>query len=716
MPTLADVRTKYPQYKDVPDAKLADALHDKFYSHVPLEKFHQAIGYDPAAEAEEKSLKGQGWATPLEMGLTYGQGPDIDATVNAAVTGEENLVRRLTGRPIPYTAGEAFSATGRGERKAYEEFREQHPYITAAEEVGSGLVSPVTKLAGLLAAPAEGSTFLMNVLRGGAVGGGFGAAVGEGTAGGNVNQRVGGAIPGAALGTLLGGGLTAAGPPLTELGLVKANSMLRRMGRRGWASLERPARDVVATTNEPATKKAVELLAHKLLTDTLGKHAPTPGEMLEQAAQSPTKEMTLLDVTRPGSRTRGFAGSLVRSPKGPGGGELATFLGDRSKGQGPRLEADIQRHIGAGSSRQTIKALMEQQKAAANVTYGDAFEANPVIRSSVVDQLVRDSKYAPLWRIAQQEARSEVAGTDKPIPDKYSLRTLDKFKQLLFEKGRAESNAWTRGTDTMGRAKARATNAARVRLINELDTLDRSPGGLYAKGRNTFAGDAASIDAIEFGRDDALKMSAEEIKEKLQNMTEGERDLARLGLAETLRNREVRGLKVGANTAANIALKPALQDQLRPVFSSPREFQAFLNDALAEDTMFNVDKEITRGSATAARLAEDQSDEAQAAGHGGRAAAHLLRHNLPFGAFYGLRALQSLLGWGPDAIVGSRAADILQMPVNESGLARQMLESMARTAPDRATRDLLRARIMREALSRMSPVGAAETARATTER
>ena len=108
-------------------------------------------------------------------------------------------------------------------------------------------------------------------------------------------------------------------------------------------------------------------------------------------------------------------------------------------------------------------------------------------------------------------------------------------------------------------------------------------------------------------------------------MTEGERDLARLGLAETLRNREVRGLKVGANTAANIALKPALQDQLRPFFSSPREFQAFLNDALAEDTMFNVDKEITRGSATAARLAEDQSDEAQAAGHGGRAAAHLLR-------------------------------------------------------------------------------------------
>ena len=132
--------------------------------------------------------------------------------------------------------------------------------------------------------------------------------------------------------------------------------------------------------------------------------------------------------------------------------------------------------------------------------------------------------------------------------------------------------------------------------------------------------------------------------------------------------------------------------------------------------MFNVDKEITRGSATAARLAEDQSDEAQAVGHGGRAAAHLLRHNLPFSAFYGLRALQSLLGWGPDAIVGSRAADILQMPVNESGLARQMLESMARTAPDRATRDLLRARIMREALSRMSLVGAAETARATTER
>ena len=28
--TLADIRTKYPQYKDVPDQTLADKLYEKF--------------------------------------------------------------------------------------------------------------------------------------------------------------------------------------------------------------------------------------------------------------------------------------------------------------------------------------------------------------------------------------------------------------------------------------------------------------------------------------------------------------------------------------------------------------------------------------------------------------------------------------------------------------------------------------------------------------
>lgn len=44
MTTLAEVRQKYPQYKDLSDEELAQGLHKKFYSDIPYEDFTQRIG------------------------------------------------------------------------------------------------------------------------------------------------------------------------------------------------------------------------------------------------------------------------------------------------------------------------------------------------------------------------------------------------------------------------------------------------------------------------------------------------------------------------------------------------------------------------------------------------------------------------------------------------------------------------------------------------
>lgn len=45
MSKLAEFREKNPAYKDVPDEKLAPALHRKFYSHIPQDEFYQQIGF-----------------------------------------------------------------------------------------------------------------------------------------------------------------------------------------------------------------------------------------------------------------------------------------------------------------------------------------------------------------------------------------------------------------------------------------------------------------------------------------------------------------------------------------------------------------------------------------------------------------------------------------------------------------------------------------------
>lgn len=47
MPTLAEVRTQYPQYQDMSDQALADALHSKFYADMPRGDFDKKIGVTP---------------------------------------------------------------------------------------------------------------------------------------------------------------------------------------------------------------------------------------------------------------------------------------------------------------------------------------------------------------------------------------------------------------------------------------------------------------------------------------------------------------------------------------------------------------------------------------------------------------------------------------------------------------------------------------------
>jgi len=49
MATLAEFRAQYPQYNEVPDVKLADSLHQKFYSAIPKMDFYKTIGIGSSA-------------------------------------------------------------------------------------------------------------------------------------------------------------------------------------------------------------------------------------------------------------------------------------------------------------------------------------------------------------------------------------------------------------------------------------------------------------------------------------------------------------------------------------------------------------------------------------------------------------------------------------------------------------------------------------------
>ena len=72
MATIAEIRAKYPQYADMPDAALADALHSKFYSDMPREEFNAKVGLAPTRNVDR--IPGAGGdvapaAQPVEVPL-----------------------------------------------------------------------------------------------------------------------------------------------------------------------------------------------------------------------------------------------------------------------------------------------------------------------------------------------------------------------------------------------------------------------------------------------------------------------------------------------------------------------------------------------------------------------------------------------------------------------------------------------------------------------
>lgn len=437
-------------------------------------------------------------------------------------------------------------------------------------------------------------------------------------------------------------------------------------------------------TRRTPQEQAERMVVKRIQRDT--GRAPTAQEMLDHAARTPEKPMTLMDVGGPA--TKGLAGMVARSPKGEGGPRIQNFLAERSNMQGPRLESDVQRQIGAGSSRQTIKSLQDAQKEAAKPLYEDAYEANPIVRSSVVDQIVRSKQGSAAWKEAQSRAKGWVVGTDNPVPDKYSLRTLDQLKQVFDDRISVARRQGNNG-------EAALYQGLKNRLVTELDTNDRSDG-LYAKARKTYSNSAQSQDAVEFGRK-ALSMNPEDIHARLRDMSPGDRELARLGLAESVREK-IQSTDVGRNAATKLARNPALQMRLAPFFRSPKAQERFIDSAVAEDTMFRTENEVVKGSQTAARAAEDRSDDARVIGHGLHAARHLASGNIPGAAVSAGRAAYEFAR-RPNPAVGEHIADILTAPVSSNNLARALLE---RGAP-RSGGNALKAAQMRALASRRAP-------------
>ena len=101
MATLAEFRAQYPQYDAVPDIELANSLHQKFYSSIPVTDFYKTIGVNAVAPEE----KGEpGFIPSIKRG---GRGlaslaTDIIPAMVGKATGNEEYAKKQLAEAAAY--------------------------------------------------------------------------------------------------------------------------------------------------------------------------------------------------------------------------------------------------------------------------------------------------------------------------------------------------------------------------------------------------------------------------------------------------------------------------------------------------------------------------------------------------------------------------------------------------------------------------------------
>jgi len=152
MKNLTDFRSQNPQYNDMPDLALADALHSKFYSDIPKGEFFSKIGVSSAAiPGSEQSITLPPQPASLQDKL-------MGAIETPAILAGQ--LGRMVATPVARMYGEAFGGYGtpQGQQKGEEVAQAVgRQFYQPRTETGPEIVQQISKVLSALP-PTLGAT------------------------------------------------------------------------------------------------------------------------------------------------------------------------------------------------------------------------------------------------------------------------------------------------------------------------------------------------------------------------------------------------------------------------------------------------------------------------------------------------------------------------------------------------------------------------------
>jgi hypothetical protein len=562
MASIAEIRAKYPQYNDMSDQQMADALHTKFYSDMPRQEFDAKIGLT----AEAPPLMKPGSREYADWAMTQARAGNKLPQVSEINNFEEPKFNDLQGKfmagftsavdAVPF-AGPTLLDMAQKTRASVQgvpledvqaetaKARADNP-ITSGIGTVAGAVGPFLPLGGV---PGLGRVLGMTGSLPSKIG--FGAVSGMGIAGGDTAARGGSMediVKNAALGFGFGGIA-----PVAFAGAGKA-----------WNAL----------TGKTASKAASNV--GRAMTDD----GIDPASLSSRLSALGPDAM-LMDL---GPNLQAQAGALAAVP-GSGQKAIREAVTQRAsaKAKTARVTDDVTATVGQGPDIDLLKQKVVADQSAAATPLYDAVRDVPLPIAGNFQFVLQTPMGKEAFRQAAQLAANDgkaVNGLTVGLVD-YAKRALDDIATTAARAG--ENN------------KARqAGDLARI-LRTEADKV--VPG--YKAAREAFAGPAAVLDAVDngtqiFSRD----ITVGQLDRMLKAMTASEKDGYLQGVRHYVES-QMGNTVNDALTLRNMFRKGWNEGKLRLV----------LGDDIADDLLKRIDREVMYGKTT--NVVEGNSETAR---------------------------------------------------------------------------------------------------------
>jgi hypothetical protein len=342
--------------------------------------------------------------------------------------------------------------------------------------------------------------------------------------------------------------------------------------------------------------------ANAVIADALKRAGLTADQVGAKLAQYKNRLLTAADVDELFQQIA----KEVSSDTGPTRRQASKFLLDREANRTGRIGQDVEDLIHAGDYYTGREAAMAVKKANAEPLYESALGVQPVITEDLYNLLTKSPSMRKAFELARSRHQDEF---QKDLPELFvevkpgiyelktapDARTLHRMKLALDDliADNTTRNAITGVKTGQLNTDGRTYQGLKTKLLGWMDNniVDAKGKKLYAEARNTYAGDAAIIDAMDRGAS-LYKLHPNTIVAEFKKLDPSEKDAFRVGVVKAIEDKMLNSTE-GAATVYKIFGKNANSKeyaQLKAIFDNPADFETFKQRLLVEVNMGGTEK------------------------------------------------------------------------------------------------------------------------------